>query len=105
MEEVRLNMSPGNRTGLLVELDSQEGVYFRWRDGHVKMEKQKWARSVEGWAQRLIQPEGIYLLAMSCCDTDLERKQKRGSLTLLLPLVQNIASCLNSPYFPASIPR
>lgn len=40
-------MAPGNRIGLLVELGSQEGVYFRWGDGHVKMEKQKWAQSIK----------------------------------------------------------
>lgn len=48
MGEVRLNMAPGNRIRLLIELGSQEGIYFRRENGHVKMEKKKWAQRVKG---------------------------------------------------------
>ena len=41
MEELRSDLAPGKRGGLLGELGSQEGVHFRWRDGHVRMENQK----------------------------------------------------------------
>lgn len=97
--ELRLDLVPWSRAGLLVELGSQEGCIS---DGGMGMLRCK-SRNEHGvYAARdwVSQRECV----QSCDPPDCCPGQETGTgLSALFPIEQSITLCSNGPYFPAFI--
>lgn len=97
--ELRLDLVPGSRAGLLVELGSQEGCI---PDGGMGVSrcKSRNEHGVHGARDWVSQGECV----QSCDPSGCCPGQETGTgLSELFPIEQSIALCSNGPYFPAFI--